>query len=132
MRLHVLRSTRLIAPFAGSDWALLAELALLGRFVEIEEELFLHREHPGRSTRVHSHSRDRAEWFDTSKAGRTTYPYWSLAAAYGRAAVRRPARAALRLRALGVVAAWTWSWRRRLLHEIKFGVQRRFRSARHG
>ena len=82
MRLDVLRSTQLIAPFAGSDWALLAELALLGRFIEIDEELFLHREHPDRSTRVYSHSRDRAEWFDTSKAGRTTYPYWSLAGAY--------------------------------------------------
>ena len=38
-----------MGSYAGSDQPLLAELALRGRFVELREPLFEHREHAGRS-----------------------------------------------------------------------------------
>lgn len=122
VRLDLLRRTSLIAPFAGSDWSLLAEIALLGRFVEVPAVLFHHREHPGRSTRVHPRSLDRGAWFDTSKAGRPTYPYWCLLRAYLTASIRLADGPTAKARCLGVTTAWAWTWKRRLVHEARMGV----------
>ncbi len=69
--------TRLIKPWTGSDYLVLLDLALLGRFVEVPEPLFLHREHLGRSTRQFPNFRDRAAWFDTRKSARFSLPRWS-------------------------------------------------------
>lgn len=46
IRREALRRTRLLPNFAGSDRAMLAELALLGRFKSSPERLFLKRFHP--------------------------------------------------------------------------------------
>lgn len=46
IRRDILRRTALLPNFAGSDRAMLAELALLGRFRCAEERLFLKRFHP--------------------------------------------------------------------------------------
>jgi glycosyltransferase involved in cell wall biosynthesis len=127
VRTSQLRRTSLIAPFAGSDWSLLAEIALLGRFVEVQEVLFHHREHPGRSTRVHKHSMERGAWFDTMKAGRPTYPYWCLLRAYLSASVRLAGGASTKVRCLGVTVRWTWAWKRRLLQELRSGLRFRLR-----
>jgi hypothetical protein len=40
IRREALRQTRLLPNFAGSDRAMLAELALLGRFRSVPERLF--------------------------------------------------------------------------------------------
>jgi hypothetical protein len=42
----------LIAPYGGSDRALLADLALQGPFICIREPLFFHRDHPRRFVNV--------------------------------------------------------------------------------
>lgn len=60
--LEALRTTRLLDDFHSADVVLLAEMALRGRFVELDEALF-HRRWEFRSTR----SRDRREvdeWFN--------------------------------------------------------------------
>jgi glycosyltransferase involved in cell wall biosynthesis len=49
IRREALRQTRLLPNFAGSDRALLAELALLGRFRSAPERLYLKRFHAGGS-----------------------------------------------------------------------------------
>jgi len=49
IRADVLRTTRLIDSYAGSDQTLLAELALRGEFHEVPERLFLRRLQDGRS-----------------------------------------------------------------------------------
>ena len=46
------RSQRLEGNYHGSDRAMLAELSLLGRFAQIEEPLFLNREHSARAVRA--------------------------------------------------------------------------------
>ncbi len=51
MRRAALAGTAMMAPFAGCDRALLAELALRGRFTMLDEVLFLNRDHPKRFTR---------------------------------------------------------------------------------
>jgi len=83
MRLSALRQTRGIEPYAHGDGVLLARLALLGRYHEIPEFLFLNRDHPESSDRVakpeyHSY----AAWFDTRKIGRISLPYWRMLFGY--------------------------------------------------
>ena len=45
IRTDVLRRTRCLGPYRGSDIVLLAELSLYGAFVEVSERLFLRRVH---------------------------------------------------------------------------------------
>jgi glycosyltransferase involved in cell wall biosynthesis len=52
IRADALRRTRLNGLYYGSDRSLLAELALLGRFVHVPMPLFLNRDHPSRSSRA--------------------------------------------------------------------------------
>ncbi|MFZ3167693.1 MAG: glycosyltransferase family 2 protein [Candidatus Methanoperedens sp.] len=78
IRSDALRKTRLIKSYPGSDRALLAELSLIGRFYEIPQFLFLHREHEERSTKAYSNLQLRAGWFDTSKEGKITLPRWRI------------------------------------------------------
>ena len=54
IRTETLRRTHLLAPYHGSDRALLAELTLYGRLWEIPEVLWSSREHPDRSVYVRS------------------------------------------------------------------------------
>ncbi|HYZ34598.1 MAG TPA: glycosyltransferase family 2 protein [Crenalkalicoccus sp.] len=58
--------------YSGSDRVLLAEMAIRGRWVTVEEPLFLHREHAGRYTRaVLLKDRLQAQlWQDTTGAAR--------------------------------------------------------------
>ena len=50
LRRDALRNTPLIGGYVGSDLILLGRLALAGKFVQVPEVLFFHREHSGRST----------------------------------------------------------------------------------
>ena len=57
IRAGTLRNTRLLANYHGSDRAMLAELTLHGRFVELPDVLWSSRDHPGRSNYVRATSR---------------------------------------------------------------------------
>lgn len=63
MRTAVLRQTSLHRKYYGSDIALLAELALLGPFVSVENAIFYNRDHPARSINA-SDKRERQLWHD--------------------------------------------------------------------
>lgn len=81
IRSETLKGTALIGGYPASDEILLAELALLGRFIILPQALFSNREHPDRSTRgarLHPHSPDRQRWFVTGETGRTPLPTWTL------------------------------------------------------
>jgi glycosyltransferase involved in cell wall biosynthesis len=52
IRRDALMRTRLLPPYPGGDYALLGELCLQGRFVEIPDELLLRRIHPGASSQL--------------------------------------------------------------------------------
>jgi len=62
IRADVLRKTSRIGTYYGSDKVLLAELSLLGRFKEIDEELFLRRCHSRQSTNLTV--KEKAAWID--------------------------------------------------------------------
>ena len=64
IRLDALRSTALHGAYISADHVLLAELAMLGTWVEIPEALFFRRVHAKKSTAANRTNRDRAAWFD--------------------------------------------------------------------
>jgi glycosyltransferase involved in cell wall biosynthesis len=82
IRRKALERTSLITAHVYADRVVLAELSLMGRFYRVEEDLFLHREHPGRSTRAMPTLQERIKWFDPSKDGKPTFPNWRLMRAY--------------------------------------------------
>lgn len=124
MRREALRQTRLIGPFTGSDKALLVELALRGRFLEVPVEAFLHRQHDRRSMVVYSHAVARMEWFDTSRAKRIGLPYVRLGAEYARAIGNAPLPLSERAACASHLLAWTMAHRRQLAGDLlSAGVQ---------
>lgn len=76
IRSDILRKTRLIDSFVGSDFVLLGELALYGSFYQIPEILFTHREHSGRSTKATRGPEEYTQWFDSSRKIKFAMPYW--------------------------------------------------------
>ena len=78
IRIDMLRQTRLIDAFSGSDQVLNGELAMLGRFYEVPEYLFLKRNHADVHWVANPTMRDIMAWYDPSKAGTLKYPYWRM------------------------------------------------------
>ena len=68
MRSDILAKTSLIGSYYGSDKALLAELSLLGRFCEVDKELFFRRCLPKQSTNLTV--KEKTTWIDTKKSFR--------------------------------------------------------------
>ncbi|MFD3330889.1 glycosyltransferase family 2 protein [Streptomyces sp. NPDC058701] len=79
IRHDLLRRTDRIGPYPGSNRVLLTQLAALGRFSLISQELFLHREHSARSEHVHRSLRDRSAWFSPQTAP-ATHPHLTVMA----------------------------------------------------
>lgn len=106
MRIDALRRTQMIGNFSGSDWPLLGELALRGRYIEVREYLFMRREHSQVSTKVFKANQDMIAWFDPKKAGKITFPHWRLFYEYIRAVGRAPLSLHDRVRCYAVCATW--------------------------
>jgi len=111
IRTAVLRRTELISDYAGCDRVLLAQIALAGKFYEVPETLFLHREHKRRSTKAYKSEQTRSAWFNPARAGRPDIPHVKMLRGYAR--VTAHARVSL----LDKVICWAmlvpWSIRNR-------------------
>ena len=83
IRRSALARTSLHRSYYGSDKVLLAELALLGRFCEIDDTLFIKRCHPQMSH--YKSTRERAKWIDP--AARQLFPPLQLFHGYAAAAI---------------------------------------------
>lgn len=105
MRADRLRRTALLGAFAGSDRNLLAELALLGPFVEVPETLFQRRDHPGTSTRRFPSAKERMAWF-RSDSRIALAPTLRRAWGYWETLNRAPLGPRDRLACLGVLGKW--------------------------
>jgi len=132
IRTHILRRTSGIGAFVYADIALLAELAMLGGFHQVQADLFLRRYHDGRSLVANPSFEEHAAWYDPSRsAQKAVFPNLSLV----RELLRRTATAALppvdRLHASGVVMRhWAAPHWRHIGGEVKralpvVGQQRR-------
>jgi glycosyltransferase involved in cell wall biosynthesis len=78
IRSNILKMTRLFGDFSPADKILLGELALYGPFFEISEYLFLHREHPHRSAKLHRDHYSYTTWWAPSRANEIIFPTWRL------------------------------------------------------
>jgi len=65
-RTEKLRLTGGMGDFYGTDKVLLANMALQGKFIEIDEELFLRRHHPQQSSQIKT-AAQRAAWSGASR-----------------------------------------------------------------
>jgi glycosyltransferase involved in cell wall biosynthesis len=96
IRRSALDSTGLFGPWFASDRELLMELALQGRFQRVDELLFLHREHPGRSDYVQS----KVAYFTPERGDRPVAEYWHHLGRAARALLSAPMPTAERARCL--------------------------------
>jgi glycosyltransferase involved in cell wall biosynthesis len=82
IRSEVLRRTPLNASYHHADRTIMAELALHGRFHQVEELLFYRRDHPDRAERAKPTIRSRAANMDPRRADRLRNPTARLLAEY--------------------------------------------------
>ncbi len=104
IRTSALVETNLMSGYFGGDKALLAELALRGRFLRIPEPLFINRDHPRRSMRaVPFH--ERQAFHDTSSA-RMRVTHWALYTDFWRAVERHVRDRDEKIRCYGHLVRW--------------------------
>jgi hypothetical protein len=121
-RRAVLLETSMIGPYSGSDRTLFLELAFRGRFHEIDEVLFYHRQHSDRSVHKFKDPRARNAWFDTSRGGKRTSPRWRLFAEHARAVYAAPVSLGERAATLPGLVGWIGSNSRALAGEAATSI----------
>jgi glycosyltransferase involved in cell wall biosynthesis len=117
IRADALRRTRLLPRYAGGDYRLMAELSVLGKFVEIPERLYERRIHKGST----GGNTGNTKWLRTYWSGSRPSmraPYWRLCRDHAGIVMRAPIPRA-RKAALLAQLAWTMGYQwRRLLREL--------------
>lgn len=108
IRRDTLHDSLLHGTFHGADRALLAQLALRGRMVQLPAPLLAIREHPNRYTRLQRRSADRAAWHDSGR-GPVSFPTWRLYREYLRMVQRERLTPEERSRCYAVLARW-WAY----------------------
>lgn len=80
IRTDILRKTPLLGFYVANDGPFLSGLSLFGRFYEIPEVLFFHRQHEKRTGLVFSwlEPHQSIVAYDPRQAGKTIYPEWRL------------------------------------------------------
>lgn len=76
MRSEMVARTMLVGSYHSADKVFLAQMVLLGKFIEVPEYLFYRRDHPLSSVHVNTTASAFAAWFDTARAGRSAFPRW--------------------------------------------------------
>ena len=109
IRRQALRDSLLHGSFHGADRALLAQLALRGRMIQLPAPLLAVREHPNRYTRAQQRAGDRAMWHDSTQSGQPSFPTWRLYSEYLRMVRREALTPTERSRCYGVLARW-WGY----------------------
>jgi glycosyltransferase involved in cell wall biosynthesis len=125
IRREALRDSLLHGSFHGADRALLAQLALRGRLVQLPAPLVEMREHPDRYTRALRRSRDRAAWHDSARVGRASFPTWRLYCEYLKLVGRERLTPQERARCYRVLAGWwvrNWNAARALVDLLALAV----------
>jgi glycosyltransferase involved in cell wall biosynthesis len=107
IRSDVVRKTKLIGPYIGSDRKLLSELALRGRFVEIPQSLFMRRKHDRTSWDTMARNpTELAKWFDTSVNRRVVAAKCRLFVEYTRVITASPIDVLEKMRCLKILMRW--------------------------
>lgn len=120
MRREAAEKTEMFLPMMSADRVLLGRLALMGRFIEVPEILFLNRYHPAMSRKLMKRRYDYTVWFDPANAGRVPRTAWRLYLEHWRSVLSARLDFREKLGCVGVLARWPWArarWRQ-LLMEI--------------
>jgi glycosyltransferase involved in cell wall biosynthesis len=97
--------------FHGADRALLAQLSLRGRMIQLPAPLLAMREHPNRYTRAQRRACDRAAWHDSERGAHPSFPTWRLYAEYLKMVRRAALTPEERGRCYAVLARWwLYNW----------------------
>ncbi|MDY6949991.1 MAG: glycosyltransferase family 2 protein [Thermodesulfobacteriota bacterium] len=108
VRTSFLNRTALIGRFNGSDSVLLLSLLLMGKFLEIPEELFFRRDHPETSIRSNTRPEDLALWFDPSMRRAIVLPRWRLLTEYVRSIFHAELKPVYTAQCLILMGKWMW------------------------
>ena len=113
VRREVLAKTPLMGYTHAADQVLLGELALRGRFFEVEEELLFHREHEHRSVRDNPTRQKLAVWWVHGRGSeRIVLPMWRRLYEQFRSILRVPLSAGERLGSCFQLCRWIrYHWR---------------------
>jgi glycosyltransferase involved in cell wall biosynthesis len=95
-----------LASFHGADRALLARIALAGRFITVPNTLLQVRDHAGRYSRAQKGLRDRAAWYDARNVGRLSFPVWRLYGTYWSSVVSAEIPRRIKFRAASTLLRW--------------------------
>ncbi len=107
-RSSIVRQTPLHGSYPSSDEVFLAEIALRGRYYEIQDRILDVRLHPEQSTRgVQEVQRARVVFFDSSLRGKIVLPKWRYLNGCLSAINRAPLSAYGRLYCYGQMVRWT-------------------------
>jgi glycosyltransferase involved in cell wall biosynthesis len=106
MRKDAMKHSLLHASFHGGDRALLAQMALRGRLVQLAEPLAVMREHGERYTRQKSSPAQSLTWHDASMRRAIAFPTWRLYAEYLKMVRHEALGTGERVRCYGVLAQW--------------------------
>ena len=82
LRRNIVDRAMPLESYHGADRALLARMALYGRFVSLPDALLQVRDHAGRYSRAQKNIRDRATWYDARNAGKLSFPVWRMYGSY--------------------------------------------------
>jgi glycosyltransferase involved in cell wall biosynthesis len=106
MRSDIVAKTGLMASVPSADRVWLAELLMHGRFREVHEPLYLHREHPLRSTYSAGRGHASMAWWDPKMMGTFKFPYWRMMRKLAEAIHRSPLGPADRRQAYRLMMRW--------------------------
>jgi glycosyltransferase involved in cell wall biosynthesis len=119
IRTDILRKTRLIGPYPGSDKILLSELALLGPFKQLPDVLFCRRYHIGSSLRANPGVQERYRWFDTGAGESESTIQWKWLFENIRAVGRADIPVTEKVRSASAIQYYYRLYRHRLKGELK-------------
>lgn len=105
-RRKALAGSMLLESFHGADRALVAQLALRGRFVHVPRPLLLVRDHSERYTRAQLRPQDRAAWHDSRLKNKHVFPTWTLYRKYWQMLLGADLTAGERLAAAAQLLRW--------------------------
>jgi glycosyltransferase involved in cell wall biosynthesis len=125
VRAAALRRTGLMDSRPNCDRLLLAELSLHGRFHELDEPLFLQRDHGQRAGPRLARSPSEAVLFwDPVRSGKLDLPHWSLLVRLVRAVARAPLSLDQRLRCSATLLGWAATQRAGLRDDLLTASER--------
>jgi glycosyltransferase involved in cell wall biosynthesis len=124
IRMDGLKKTRLIGGYAASDKILLGELALLGKFDQLPDALFLRREHPRSSVRANPDVAARNRWFNTASAKGSRFIRWKWVGEYLKGITHVPIPVGEKLQSYWKLRHHLAKDERRLKAELKLPVKK--------